>query len=111
MELGVALGKFLIPIAHTQMSLTIVICFLDGDSREYHYIVVMRRLAPYCYRCSVLEAQSLLATLIETFEFSIPEDQPEIQRVPAGLMVPMVRGRMHGGTQMPLRVTLVDNGA
>lgn len=56
---------------------------------------------------SVIEMQAILVDLIETFEFSLPADATEIQRVNAGLMVPMVRGRMFEGTQMPLRISLV----
>lgn len=56
---------------------------------------------------SLVEMQAILVELIETFEFSLPGDDIEIQRVSAGIMVPMVRGRMHEGTQMPLRVSLI----
>jgi hypothetical protein len=48
--------------------------------------------------------QALLTELIENFEFVSPG--LEIQRLPAGLMVPMVRGKMSEGTQMPLQVSL-----
>lgn len=49
--------------------------------------------------------QAILTELIENFEFISPSGV-EIQRLPAGLMVPMVKGKMSEGTQMPLRVSL-----
>ncbi|OCH85106.1 PAH-inducible cytochrome P450 monooxygenase PC-PAH 1 [Obba rivulosa] len=59
------------------------------------------------WRFSILEMQVILAELLENFEFSIPDDKPEIQRLPAGLMVPMVKNKMQLGTQMPLKITPV----
>ncbi|KAJ8509305.1 hypothetical protein ONZ45_g8509 [Pleurotus djamor] len=53
------------------------------------------------WRFALLELQALLIELIENFEFRMPKDV-EILRMPAGVMVPMVKGRMHEGTQMPL---------
>ena len=54
---------------------------------------------------SVIEMQAIAADLVENFQFGIPEDKPEIIRVPAGLMGPMVKGKMREGLQMPLHVT------
>lgn len=51
--------------------------------------------------------QAIVADLIENFKFSIPDEKPEIVRVPAGIMGPMVRGREKEGMLMPLRVTAV----
>ncbi|OCH89199.1 PAH-inducible cytochrome P450 monooxygenase PC-PAH 1 [Obba rivulosa] len=59
------------------------------------------------WRFAILEMQAILVELLENFEFSIPDDKPEIQRVPAGLMVPMIRNKMHLGTQMPLKISVV----
>ncbi|EKM51869.1 uncharacterized protein PHACADRAFT_262258 [Phanerochaete carnosa HHB-10118-sp] len=59
------------------------------------------------WRFSVIETQAIVADLIENFQFSIPEDKPEIVRVPATIMSPMVKGMMHEGSQMPLHVTIV----
>ncbi len=52
--------------------------------------------------------QALLVELIEKFEFSTPEDKPEIIRFAGGLMTPLVASEMHLGSQMPLQVSLVQ---
>ncbi|KAJ8521421.1 hypothetical protein ONZ45_g1869 [Pleurotus djamor] len=59
------------------------------------------------WRFALIELQALLVEMIENFEFSLPRDV-EIMRLPAGIMIPMVKGRMHEGTQMPLNLTLVE---
>lgn len=52
--------------------------------------------------------QIILVDLIENVEFSIPNEKPDIQRIPTGqVMSPMVRGKMMLGPQMPLSVTLL----
>ena len=56
----------------------------------------------------IIEMQAILVELIEHFEFSIPDDKPEIVRFPAGLVVPLVKSDMAAGPQMPLRVSLVQ---
>lgn len=58
-------------------------------------------------RDSLIELQAILVEMIENFEFSLPKGV-EILRLPAGIMIPMVKGRMHEGTQMPLNLTLVE---
>ncbi|KAI0779018.1 PAH-inducible cytochrome P450 monooxygenase PC-PAH 1 [Trametes elegans] len=61
------------------------------------------------YVCrSIIEMQAILVELIEQFEFTIPEDKPEIIRFPAGLVAPLVKDDMAAGPQMPLRVSLVQ---
>ena len=55
----------------------------------------------------LLEMQAIAADLIENFKFSIPEEKPDIIRVPAGVMGPMVRGRENEGMLMPLHVVPV----
>lgn len=52
--------------------------------------------------------QAILVELIEHFEFTIPEDKPEIIRFPAGLVAPLVKSEMHIGPQMPLCVSPVQ---
>ncbi|KIP03776.1 hypothetical protein PHLGIDRAFT_31651 [Phlebiopsis gigantea 11061_1 CR5-6] len=59
------------------------------------------------WRFSVIEMQAIVADLVENFKFSLPDEKPEIIRVPAGVMGPMVRGREHEGMLLPLRVTAV----
>ena len=56
----------------------------------------------------IIEMQAILVELIEQFEFTIPEDKPEIIRFPAGLVAPLVKDDMKAGPQMPLRVTLTQ---
>lgn len=46
-----------------------------------------------------------MVELVENFKFALPEDEPEIIRVPTSIMSPMVKGRMGEGVQMPLHVT------
>ena len=46
-----------------------------------------------------------MVELVEKFKFALPEDEPEIIRVPTSIMSPMVKGRMGEGVQMPLHVT------
>ncbi|KAH9885379.1 PAH-inducible cytochrome P450 monooxygenase PC-PAH 1 [Cubamyces lactineus] len=60
------------------------------------------------WRFSIIEMQAILVELIEQFEFTIPEDKPEIIRFPAGLVAPLVKDDMQAGPQMPLRVTLAQ---
>ncbi|CCM03243.1 uncharacterized protein FIBRA_05368 [Fibroporia radiculosa] len=57
------------------------------------------------WRFAVIELQSLLVDLIENFEIDIPAEKPDIQRVPAGVMIPMIRNQMRLGSQMPLKLT------
>jgi len=47
--------------------------------------------------------------MIENFKFELPEDRPEILRMPMFIMGPMVKGKLHEGVQMPLRVTSVHD--
>lgn len=56
-----------------------------------------------------MELQAILFGLLEKFEFSPgPEGLDDIQRVPAGLMIPMKKGHWMDGIQMPLRVKVRD---
>lgn len=58
---------------------------------------------------SVLEMQTMLATLLENFEFALPDnaDEMKILRKPTGMMVPMVDGQPRLGAWMGLKVTNV----
>ncbi|GJE98387.1 cytochrome P450 [Phanerochaete sordida] len=56
------------------------------------------------WRFALMEMQAIITDLVENFQFSIPEDKPEIIRVPANLMAPMIKGRLDEGAQMPLYV-------
>ncbi|TFY57341.1 hypothetical protein EVJ58_g7079 [Rhodofomes roseus] len=59
------------------------------------------------WRFTVIELQAIIVELLENFEVAIPDDKPDIQRVPGGLMIPMIRGKPELGSQMPLKVTAV----
>ncbi|KAK0197850.1 cytochrome P450 [Armillaria mellea] len=57
----------------------------------------------------VMEIQTIVANLIRHFEFSLPEGGVEILRFP-GLpaVVPVVKGEVHLGSQLPLRVRVLE---
>jgi len=59
------------------------------------------------WRFAILEMQAILVELIENFEFALPADKPDVMRVPTGITTPMIRGKMHLGAQMPLKVTVI----
>lgn len=49
--------------------------------------------------------QVLVSELLEKLEFPLSKDNVyELQRVPAGLMIPVVRGKWHLGSVIPLCV-------
>ncbi|KAI0721330.1 cytochrome P450 [Cerioporus squamosus] len=60
------------------------------------------------WRFSLIEMQALVSELLEKFEFSLPKDEVyDIQRIPAGMMIPLVRGKWHLGSVIPLCVAAV----
>lgn len=52
--------------------------------------------------------QAILVELLDTFDVSLPDQPVPIQRLPAGLMVPMIDSHPERGAQMPLRISLSD---
>ena len=56
---------------------------------------------------SVIEMQVFLVTLVRKFDISPADHHPQIRRVKSGLLIPMVLGEEHKGTQLPLKITLV----
>ena len=55
-----------------------------------------------------MEMQTVLANLIQNFEFSLP-DGVVIQQFPgAQAIMPVVKGEGHLGTRVPLKVTRLD---
>lgn len=59
------------------------------------------------WRFTVLEIQAVLVELLENFEFTLPDSKPDIQRVPAGVTIPMIRNKTQLGSQMPLKIAPV----
>jgi hypothetical protein len=59
--------------------------------------------------CRVTEMHMFLVTLIRQFEFSLPDDGPKVRRRRPGLVIPVVEGEEHKGTQLPLKITPLDN--
>ncbi|KAE9411099.1 cytochrome P450 [Gymnopus androsaceus JB14] len=57
------------------------------------------------WRFAIMELQAILFGLLEKFEFSPPPGGlDDIQRVPAGIMIPMKKNNWQEGVQMPLHV-------
>ena len=56
----------------------------------------------------MIEMQALATELLERFEFGLPEEGYDIIRATAGLMIPLVRGKMELGSVLPLRVSLAE---
>ncbi|KAG2147652.1 cytochrome P450 [Suillus clintonianus] len=85
--------------------------FLD-DARERSSLGVFANLCVFntagLRACiGLLEMQAVLVELVENFEYQFPEGV-EVIRLNAGLMAPMIEGKMHEGIQMPLEVTLIS---
>ncbi|PBK64197.1 cytochrome P450 [Armillaria solidipes] len=61
------------------------------------------------WRFAVMEIQTILANLILNFEFSLPEGGVKILRFPGSpAVVPIVKGEAHLGSQLPLRVRILE---
>ncbi|KAK0506695.1 cytochrome P450 [Armillaria luteobubalina] len=59
------------------------------------------------WRFAVMEMQTILAKLILHFEFSLPEGV-EVQQFPGSpSVVPIVKGKAHLGSQLPLRMSVL----
>ncbi|KAI0721412.1 PAH-inducible cytochrome P450 monooxygenase PC-PAH 1 [Cerioporus squamosus] len=90
--------------------------FIEQEKMGETYVGVTSNLMTFSaglqacigWRFSIIEMQALLVELIEKFEFNVAEGNPEIIRFAAGLMTPLVANEMHLGSQMPLRVSLVQ---
>ncbi|KAK0245126.1 cytochrome P450 [Armillaria nabsnona] len=61
------------------------------------------------WRFAVMEMQTILANLIRHFEFSLPEGGVEILQFPGSpVVVPIVKGEAHLGSQVPLKVRVLQ---
>ncbi|KAK0442246.1 cytochrome P450 [Desarmillaria tabescens] len=57
------------------------------------------------WRFAIMETQTILSNLILHFEFSLPEGGVKILQFPGSpAVVPIVKGKAHLGSQLPLRV-------
>ncbi|SJL11721.1 uncharacterized protein ARMOST_15129 [Armillaria ostoyae] len=60
------------------------------------------------WRFAIMEFQTIIARLIQNFEFSLPEGGIELQQFPGTpAVVPVVKGKVHLGAQIPLRVKVL----
>ncbi|KAK0197855.1 cytochrome P450 [Armillaria mellea] len=61
------------------------------------------------WRFAIIEMQTIVANLILHFEFSLPEGGVEILQFPGSPgVVPIVKGKAHLGSQLPLRVKMLQ---
>ncbi|KAK0442262.1 cytochrome P450 [Desarmillaria tabescens] len=61
------------------------------------------------WRFAIMEMQTILANLLLHFEFSLPEGGVEILHFPGSpAVVPVVKGKAHLGSQVPLRVRVLQ---
>jgi len=51
-----------------------------------------------------MEMQTVLGSLIELYDFSLPPGGLDVLKVPAGTTSPMINGQLEKGIQMPLMV-------
>ena len=58
---------------------------------------------------SVIEMQAFLVTLVQKFDISHADHQPQIRRAKPGMLVPLVLGEEYKGTQLPLKITAIRN--
>ena len=58
---------------------------------------------------SVIEMHSFLVTLIRRFELALPDNAPKVRRRRLGLIIPVVEGEEHKGTQLPLKITPIKS--
>ena len=56
---------------------------------------------------SVIEIQAFLVTLLQNFNISPADHQPQIRRARAGMEAPLVLGEEYKGTQLPLKITAI----
>jgi hypothetical protein len=56
-----------------------------------------------------MQMQAILAGLIESFEFSIPDGGLNVFSAPGGTGGPLIPGEVHKGVQMPLCVKIRRN--
>ena len=78
-----------------------------GDSRECLLCLCSPRDAENWLLDSIIEMQAFLVALIRRFDVSLADHQPQIRRARPGMMLPLVIGEEHKGTQLPLKITAI----
>jgi len=61
------------------------------------------------WRFNMYETQCMLIDLLSTFEFNLPNDGRQVDRMPAGSMMPGVRGDRATGPMLFLDVSVLGN--
>ncbi|GAA5935942.1 uncharacterized protein JCM15063_001855 [Sporobolomyces koalae] len=61
------------------------------------------------YKFALLEIKAVLSVLIDTFEFSPRDSSTIIERGTQVITRPYVKGEVHLGTRMPLRIRITDS--
>ncbi|EGN99109.1 hypothetical protein SERLA73DRAFT_181928 [Serpula lacrymans var. lacrymans S7.3] len=87
--------------------------FLNSDKEGRTSVGVFANLMTFSagiracigWRFALLELQAVLSELVETFVFQYPEEM-EIIRLNAGIMAPIMKGKLEAGIQLPLQVSL-----
>ncbi|KAK7456487.1 hypothetical protein VKT23_010737 [Stygiomarasmius scandens] len=99
--------------------------FLEGTRLSVTNVGIISNLATFSggnrgcigWRFGLMEIQSILFGLIESFEFTFPtvlskensgqmEDEYELRRMPLGIMVPAMKNKRFMGPMMPLKVKM-----
>ena len=57
----------------------------------------------------VVEMHTFLVTLLQQFDFALPDNGQEVMPIRQGAMTPVVVGEEYKGPQMPLKVTVLGN--
>ena len=55
----------------------------------------------------MIEMQAMLVAFVETFKFSLPDEEYKINRAPVAIMAPLLDGEESRGVQMPLKLEVV----
>ena len=83
---------------------------MDGGLRKFHPFEIRRqRSTDYSCNDSVIEMHTFLVTLIRKFDFSLPNNGPEMRKMRTIGIIPVLAGEEHKGPQMPLRVSILEN--
>ena len=59
--------------------------------------------------CSLMEIQTFLVTLVQKYDVSQADHLPQIRRARPGMEVPIVLGEEHKGSQLPLKISTLQN--